>query len=133
MRRTVFLIISFIALVTSYVCLILMIYSNLFASIQWMVIGSVIFTSLLFFSISIYTYGLNYREQIKNLQNRLARWSKLSPRVNQIGDDAFHELPIGIIVLDDTLKEIKWVNQYAKVIFDNKLVDKALMDISEPL
>ncbi len=133
MRKIVFLIISFIALVTSYVLLILMIFTNLFASIQWIIVGLVLFTSLLFYGSSMYIYGLNFREQIKNLQNRLARWSKLSPRVNQIGDDAFHELPIGIIVLDDTLKEIKWVNQYAKVIFDNKLVDRALADISEPL
>ncbi len=133
MRRIAFLLISFIALVTSYVFLILLIYIDLFIEFKEIMIGLFFFTSLLFFITALYTNGAKYREQIKNLQNRLARWSKLSPRVNQIGDDAFHELPIGIIVLDDTLKEIKWVNQYAKIIFDNKLVDRLLTDISEPL
>src|SRR5690554_3083692 len=75
----------------------------------------------------------NYKQYIRNLQNRLARWSKLSPRVNQVGDDAFHELPIGILVLDETLKEVKWVNQYAKVIFENRLIDRPVSDLSPAL
>ena len=75
----------------------------------------------------------NYKQYIKNLQNRLARWSKLSPRVNQVGDDAFHELPIGILVLDETLKEVKWVNQYAKFIFENKLIDRPVSELSSAL
>lgn len=81
----------------------------------------------------IFTIVSNYKQYIKNLQNRLARWSKLSPRVNQIGDDAFHELPIGILVLDENLKEVKWVNQYAKIIFDNRIVDRPISEISQGL
>ncbi|WIF88666.2 50S ribosomal protein L9 [Acholeplasma laidlawii] len=81
----------------------------------------------------IFTIVNNYKQYIKNLQNRLARWSKLSPRVNQVGDDAFHELPIGILVLDESLKEIKWVNQYAKVIFEGRLIDRPVAEISASL
>lgn len=96
-------------------------------------IGAAIVTTILVFISALYANGHRYKEQIRNLQNRLTRWSKLSPRVNQIGDDAFQGLPIGIIVLDESLNEIKWVNNYAKVIFDNKLVDRLLSDISSSL
>src|SRR5690554_2575865 len=81
----------------------------------------------------ILTIVNNYKQYIKNLQNRLARWSKLSPRVNQVGDDAFHELPIGILVLDENLKEVKWVNQYAKIIFENRLIDRPVAELSQAL
>ncbi|WP_162146876.1 50S ribosomal protein L9 [Acholeplasma granularum] len=75
----------------------------------------------------------SYKRYINNLQNRLARWSKLSPRVNQVGDDAFNELPIGILVFDENLKEVKWVNNYAKVIFEERIVDRPIGEVSSAL
>lgn len=133
MRRVISLIISLLALITSYIFLSLYLDRGAFDSIKWFIFGAVALTNVVTIFVVMYVYGKKFRDQIRNLQNRLARWSKLSPRVNQIGDDAFQELPIGIIVLDDTLTEIKWVNHYAKVIFDNKLVDKPLKDINEAL
>src|SRR5690554_1625913 len=92
-----------------------------------------VLTTILVITFVMLTIVNNYKQYIKNLQNRLARWSKLSPRVNQVGDDAFHELPIGILVLDEGLKEIKWVNQYAKVIFEGRLIDRPVAEISASL
>lgn len=111
-------------------------FSDIFDHIQhidkiafFVFVGTTLLTVLL---LIWYVVG-NYKQYIQNLQNRLARWSKLSPRVNQVGDDAFHELPIGILVLDENLKEVKWVNQYAKIIFENRLIDRPVAELSQAL
>lgn len=92
----------------------------------------------LFFSLVIVFIGvymnLNYQshQKIKTLQNRLSMWTKLSYHVNQVGDEVFNELPIGIIACDETF-EIKWANPHAKSIFDQKIAGKYLKDINEKL
>jgi len=89
--------------------------------------------SLIFVFISIYVL-LNYQagQKVKTLQNRLSMWTKLSYHVNQVGDEVFNELPIGIIALDDDL-EIKWANPHAKTIFDSKIIGKDLKDVHTQL
>ncbi|NCU32992.1 MAG: 50S ribosomal protein L9, partial [Candidatus Moranbacteria bacterium] len=59
-------------------------------------------------------------------------WTKLSYHVNQVGDEVFNELPIGIIAMDDEL-EIKWANPHAKSIFDPKITGKDLEDVHKDL
>lgn len=136
MKRIIILIISIILVVISFLAYVILNFTNYFENlesyanlVELIAIG---LTFITFFYI-IYFISYNYKRHIKNLQNRLARWSKLSPRVNQIGDDAFHELPIGIIVLDEQIQEIKWVNQFARTIFNDNLVDKYLNEISDSL
>ncbi len=92
----------------------------------------------LIFSIGIVFVGtyinLNYqsRQKIKTLQNRLSMWTKLSYHVNQVGDEVFNELPIGIIACDETF-EIKWANPHAKSIFDQKITGRHLKEVHEKL
>jgi len=78
--------------------------------------------------------SLNFqaRQKVKTLQNRLSMWTKLSYHVNQVGDEVFNELPIGIIALDDEF-EIKWANPHAKAIFDAKIAGKNLKDVHPQL
>jgi ribosomal protein L9 len=91
-------------------------------------IGSTIFVfAMLYIILNIQT-----RTKIKTLQNRLSMWTKLSYHVNQVGDEVFNELPIGIIALDDDF-EIKWANPHAKIIFDPKMTGKLLKDIHPQL
>jgi cyclic-di-AMP phosphodiesterase len=59
-------------------------------------------------------------------------WTKLSYHVNQVGDEVFNELPIGIIALDEDF-EIKWANPHAKTIFDAKIMGKPLKDVHPQL
>ncbi len=68
------------------------------------------------------------RQKTRMLQNRLSMWTKLSYHVNQVGDEVFNELPIGIIAFDEE-HEIKWANPHAKAIFDSKMTGKDLKDI----
>jgi ribosomal protein L9 len=86
-----------------------------------------------FFFVSVYI-TLNYQagQKVKTLQNRLSMWTKLSYHVNQVGDEVFNELPIGIVALDDEY-EIKWANPHAKSIFDAKITGKNLKDLHPQL
>jgi ribosomal protein L9 len=59
-------------------------------------------------------------------------WTKLSYHVNQVGDEVFNELPIGIIALDEDL-EIKWANPHAKTIFDSRITGKSLKEVHPQL
>ncbi len=98
------------------------------------------FFSFLFLVFSILvvfagTYiNLNYqaRQKIKTLQNRLSMWTKLSYHVNQVGDEVFNELPIGIVACDESF-EVKWANPHAKSIFDQKIAGKQLKEVHEKL
>jgi c-di-AMP phosphodiesterase-like protein len=93
----------------------------------------VLFLSFSFLWVAIYI-NLNYqsRQKVKTLQNRLSMWTKLSYHVNQVGDEVFNELPIGIIALDDDL-EIKWANPHAKTIFDPRITGKDLKEVHPQL
>lgn len=82
---------------------------------------------LVFITVYI-TFHLRERQKVKTLQNRLSMWTKLSYHVNQVGDEVFNELPIGIIAMDDEY-EIKWANPHAKSIFDPKITGKDLEDV----
>ncbi|RAM57992.1 bifunctional signaling protein/50S ribosomal protein L9 [Candidatus Phytoplasma oryzae] len=78
------------------------------------IVGKII---LLFIIICIY-FNFKSHFEIIRLKNRLNLWSKLSYYVNDIGEEVFNELPIGIIVIDSISQEIQWINNYAKKIFN---------------
>lgn len=93
-----------------------------------LLIGSTIFVIVMIYIM----FSIQNRQKVKTLQNRLSMWTKLSYHVNQVGDEVFNELPIGIIALDDEF-EIKWANPHAKTIFDSKMTGKALKDVHPQL
>ncbi|MDY0294605.1 MAG: 50S ribosomal protein L9 [Acholeplasmataceae bacterium] len=93
-----------------------------------LLIGSTIFVFVMLYIM----FSIQSRIKVKTLQNRLSMWTKLSYHVNQVGDEVFNELPIGIIALDDDF-EIKWANPHAKTIFDPKMTGKLLKDIHPQL
>ncbi|MBN3490857.1 50S ribosomal protein L9 [Acholeplasma equirhinis] len=136
MKRFLVVFISILIFIGSFAFLAILIYQDLQGSVDelMMIAFGLAFVSAIIFNVaSLILSRIKYKNQITNLQNRLARWSKLSPRVNQIGDDAFQGLPIGIIVLDEELTEVKWVNNFAKEIFGTKLIDKNLGEINTAL
>ena len=72
------------------------------------------------------------RKKIKWLEAKLEVWNNTSYHVKKAGDVAFNELPVGIVLCDDQL-EIKWANQYAKQIFQSKLMERPLQSIHNEL
>lgn len=66
------------------------------------------------------------------LKNRLEQWSNLSVHVNKAGDEVFSELPIGIIIYNEQF-EIKWVNRYAKKIFNDDLLERKVSSVHKEL
>lgn len=108
--------------------------TNLINNSETLIRTAIVFGALILFVTSFfYIFTYNQAKRIRTLNNRLSMWTELSYHVNQVGDEVFNELPIGIVAFDEH-KEIKWVNPHAKVIFnDQKLVDKYLSDINEEL
>ncbi len=108
-------------------------YNDLFNSTQLFLIT--ISFSVLLFLLGIILVLFYYRKKDKKiawLSNRLEQWSNLSVHVNKAGDEVFSELPIGIIIYDEQ-EEIKWVNRFAKVIFNVDLIDKSLEEVDSNL
>ncbi|WP_153369004.1 50S ribosomal protein L9 [Candidatus Phytoplasma sacchari] len=72
--------------------------------------------------------------EIIRLKNRLELWSKLSYYVNDIGEEVFNELPIGIVVIDSISKEVQWLNNYAKKIFEiQDIVNISLKELNSQM
>ena len=81
----------------------------------------------------IYSYFSSaQRKKIKWLETKLEVWNNTSYHVKKAGDVAFNELPVGIILCDEQL-EIKWANQYAKQVFQSKLMERPLQSIHTEL
>lgn len=57
--------------------------------------------------------------KIRRLEKRLTAWSSLSYHVNKIGDEAFNELPIGIIIYEKDTLFVHWHNKFAQKVFKN--------------
>ena len=89
---------------------------------------------LTFFIITI-TVIINHQRQlkIKALENRLTAWSSLSYHVKQIGDEAFNELEIGILLYDKNNMQVKWSNPFANKIFNKTLENFTLGQLHEEL
>lgn len=86
-----------------------------------LMIAAIIFTTLFYDKSS---------KKIKWLENRLDAWNNISYHVEEAGDEAFNELPIGILVYDSDFV-CKWANKNMKQIFASKLIDVSLNEIAE--
>ncbi len=94
---------------------------------SYLVVG---FISLIFATILLTTMFYNKTsKKIKWLENRLDAWNNISYHVEAAGDQAFNELPIGIIVYNQDFI-IKWANKNIKQVFANKLIDVNLNEIA---
>ncbi len=130
MKRWLFLILALIVLGFS---LYLYLPYFQFESAQHLTSFILFLGSLVLIFVAVYvTFNFQNRQKVKTLQNRLSMWTKLSYHVNQVGDEVFNELPIGIIALDEDF-EIKWANPHAKSIFDSKITGKDLKDVQPQL
>lgn len=89
----------------------------------------VIMSTGLIFTISIYIF-ISYSSilRVRKLNERLGMWTKLSYHVNQVGDEIFNELPIGIIAYEDD--EVKWANGYATIMFNGKVIEEDISDLN---
>ncbi len=77
-------------------------------------------------------FNRNTEEKMDAMRTRLKLWTNISYHVNQAGDEVFNNLPVGILVYDDSY-EVKWANDYVKKIFNHSLVDSPLDVISKEL
>ena len=75
----------------------------------------------------------NRKIKIRSLNNRLTAWSNLSYHVKQIGDEAFNELPIGILLYDDSNFTVKWSNPYANKVFGYDIENQTLVQLNQVL
>ncbi|MFA5720173.1 MAG: 50S ribosomal protein L9 [Acholeplasmataceae bacterium] len=103
-------------------------------------IGDIIYYLILLtvsvFTIMVISIVVNHQRasKIKLLETRLTAWSSLSYHVNKIGDQAFNELPIGIILYDKSSLTVKWNNKFAELVFGiQKLENMRLSDLSESI
>ena len=130
MKRWLFLIIATVILVVSVI--LYAPYFNFESGAQFFLLLLMLLSMILVFVAFYISLNNQARQKVKTLQNRLSMWTKLSYHVNQVGDEVFNELPIGIIALDDDF-EIKWANPHAKAIFDPKIAGKNLKDVHPQL
>ena len=124
-------IIAIIVLVLVTIALMIML------PINWEAKGIIVQTMLILCIVGItalvYSFVTHAKDdKIKWLEDRLEVWNNISYHVKRAGDEAFNELPVGIVIYDDDY-EIKWANRYAKSIFQNKLVERPLNAISADL
>ncbi|MDR2822752.1 MAG: 50S ribosomal protein L9 [Acholeplasmatales bacterium] len=81
-----------------------------------------------------FKYYFTYRSRImaKTLENRMGSLTRLSYHVNQVGNEIFNELPIGIFSIGEN-GIVKWSNLYSKNIFEERIIDKKLSELSPDL
>lgn len=77
-------------------------------------------------------FNRNNHNKMESLKTRLKLWTNISYHVTQAGDEVFNNLPIGVLIYDDSY-EIKWANDYSKKVFNHSLVDSSLSVISREL
>jgi c-di-AMP phosphodiesterase-like protein len=86
---------------------------------------------LVFATIMFTMFGFrNSTNKIKMLEDRLEVWNNISYHVKQAGDEAFNELPVGIIIYDDEF-QVKWGNDFAKSIFKANFIESRLNEVNE--
>lgn len=82
-----------------------------------------IITLILFFTSLFFTLFYSNKIKIKNLNEKLELYSKLSYQVSEVGEDVINNFPVGIILLSEK-NDITWINSFAKHNFDSFLNKK---------
>ncbi|MEZ0180120.1 50S ribosomal protein L9 ['Camptotheca acuminata' phytoplasma] len=78
-------------------------------------------------------YNVRHFFAIKKLKERLSLWAQLSYYVEQVGEEVFNELPIGIILIDNTNHKIQWINNYANMILGNPDLNTSLDQVNSEM
>ncbi|MDV3196121.1 MAG: 50S ribosomal protein L9 [Candidatus Phytoplasma stylosanthis] len=84
---------------------------------------------ILFISICVF-YNINHFFEVKKLNERLSLWAHLSYYINEVGEEVFNEIPIGIILIDNITTRIQWINNYANIIFKKPFLNTLLEKIN---
>lgn len=96
-------------------------------AIHYWIISLIAFVVLTFIAYEIYNEDRKFHHQLEDYI------TTLSHRVKKVGDEALMEMPIGIILYDETL-HIEWMNPYmANMVSDDSLLSRPLDDISDRL
>ena len=106
MKKIFLYIVSIIILITGIVLIYPIVYD--LSNQARLRLGMSLFVFFFFFLIILVIYSFSQNQNIKKLENRLEIWQKLTYHVNQVGDELFNQLPIGIIALDDD-NDIKYL------------------------
>lgn len=131
MKRVISLIVSVFGLVS---VIIIGVRRDIFSDYSDMVFYGLIIAFLtLFITTIMIIINFQRQQKIKSLENRLTAWSSLSYHVKQIGDEAFNELEIGIILYDKNNMQVKWSNPFANKIFNKNLENLALSQLHDEL
>ena len=117
MKNIIFAILSFIIS-----CILFTIYFAVWPKIYALIPAIILLIASVFFVMMFISY--RQKLHIKELEKRIEVWNKLSYHVNQAGDEAVDNLPIGILVYEN--EQIKWTNDYLKGIFKARLIDAPL-------
>ena len=80
----------------------------------------------------VYVIISKLRKEIKLMKKQIEVWGKTTYHISAAGDKAFQQLPLGIIVYDETYT-IKWVNDFARNSFNVQLNEASLNIISTDL
>lgn len=114
--------VEYLLLLLAFICVILLI---IFKQNVYIIYAVFILIGLLLGL--LISSGINARrqKQIDWLEERVKLTNSIAYRVKIAGEKAFTEIPIGIIVYDNSFK-VEWANNYAKEIFLSPLVDRKL-------
>ena len=126
----VFLILVVMGVATYFgVTKIIIPYANKLQYYHYIIVGAIVLLLVLLgVSVTVFFYR-NKDKKIRQLSTRLKQWTNLSVHVNHAGDAVFRYLPIAILIYDNDLKII-WVNNYAKEVFREDLIDRPLSDLN---
>lgn len=81
----------------------------------------------------IYLVVIQNEKRALYLEQKIKLWNNISYRVKNAGETSFNEMPIGIIVFDDSFK-VEWSNNYAEKIFMTKtLLNKTFENLDTEL
>lgn len=131
MKRFIGLIISIVGLiVATYVAYDSGAFNNFDFVLYYVIIMA--FFGLVVISIE-FILNYNRKLKIKSLNNRLTAWSNLSYHVKQIGDEAFNELPVGILLYDENTAVVKWSNPYVNKVFGYDIENQTLKHLNPQL
>lgn len=132
MKRYIFLGISTFLLALSIVLLGINPFKELYNE-GYLINVIIIFVLILVLTIAfLILFNTNMKNQNSRLKERLKTWSQISYRVDQVGDEAFNELPIGMIAFDDVF-DISWLNPFANKIFSQSVLHKSVLEASDEL